>query len=448
MPPAGICFYLQRQFAQNFQKKFKIENTLIKDLADAYPDAEINREDAVWDVFATIYEQDDTARFIFVLDEWDYIFRRDFASEEDKKAYLEFLSSLLKGSPYVLFVYMTGILPIAKYSSGSELNMFLEYTMLTRGKYSEYFGFTEAEVNGLFDRYLSMQADPKVTRESLKIWYDGYPIRSGGRVYNPRSVVGVLSDNELGNYWTSSGPYEELFYYVQKNTADVRDDLARMVCGIAVPIKVREYAAVSMNLSTKDEIFSAMAVYGFLSCQDGYVSIPNKELMDKFDEMLQKEPSLDYVYRLASKSEQMLAATLEGDTDTMAKILEYTHNTEIPLLSYNKEEDLTIVVTLSYLSARNTYRIVREEKAGIGYADFIFIPVKDTGADCLILELKVNDTAGNALKQIREKQYALRFAPKAGEPPVYTGRILGVGIAYDKATKTHTCQVEVLKGKG
>ena len=42
--------------------------------------------------------------------------------------------------------YMTGILPIAKYSSGSELNMFWEYNMASETKYSEYFGFTDEEV--------------------------------------------------------------------------------------------------------------------------------------------------------------------------------------------------------------------------------------------------------------------------------------------------------------
>nr|WP_305136118.1 hypothetical protein [uncultured Schaedlerella sp.] len=41
-----------------------------------------------------------------------------------------------------------------------------------------------------------------------------------------------------------------------------------------------------MDLKTKDEIFSAMVVYGFLSYLDGCVSIPNKELMDKFAEMM------------------------------------------------------------------------------------------------------------------------------------------------------------------
>ena len=60
----------------------------------------------------------------------------------------------------------------------------------------------------------------------------------------------------------------------------MRTDLALMVSGEKVPAKIREYAATSMNLSTRDEIFSAMVVYGFLSYADGQICIPNKELMD------------------------------------------------------------------------------------------------------------------------------------------------------------------------
>lgn len=75
-----------------------------------------------------------------------------------------------------------------------------------------------------------------------------------------------------------------------------------------------------MNLATKDEIFSAMVVYGFLSGEDGKVSIPNKERMDTFEEMLVKEPSLGYIYRLARESDRMLKATLAGETQEMERI--------------------------------------------------------------------------------------------------------------------------------
>lgn len=301
---------------------FRIEKRLRNDLRKAYPEAEISEEDAIWDILSGIYETEEQVRFIFVLDEWDYIFHRTFVTDRDKAEFLEFLSNLLKGKSYVELAYMTGILPIAKYSSGSELNMFYEYTMASEEKYSEYFGFTDWEVDELFRRYQSRHLEREnVTREGLRMWYDGYHTKSGERVYNPRSVVAALTNNNLGNYWTSAGPYDEIFYYVKENTAAVRDDLALLASGMSVHAKVREYAATSMSLNTKDEIFSAMVVYGFLNYEDGCVSIPNKELMDRFSDMIQKEPSLGYVHRLAEESDRMLQATKAGDTDTFPGLL-------------------------------------------------------------------------------------------------------------------------------
>ena len=170
--------------------------------------------------------------------------------------------------------------------------MFLEYTMVSEELYGDYFGFTEEEVDELYQRFLNNQQHPKVTRDGLKLWYDGYHTKQGRRIYNPRSVVAALTNNNLGNYWTSAGPYDEIFYYIERNTAQVRDDLAKMVSDLPVRANVQEYAATSMNLMTRDEIFSAMVVYGFLSFEKGCVRIPNKELMDRFKDLLIKEPTL------------------------------------------------------------------------------------------------------------------------------------------------------------
>lgn len=430
----------------------RIEQRLINDLIIAFPNAFIDRSDALWDILNNIAEYGDEQKFIFVLDEWDFIFHKDFVTDKDRAAYLNFLRNLLKDQPYVELVYMTGILPIAKYSSGAELNMFWEYTMAAEEKFSEYFGFTEAEVDNLYEKYLAYEKEgAKITREGLRSWYDGYHTKSGKRVYNPRSVICALNNNNLGSYWTSSGPYDEIFYYMKNNIDTVRDDVALLVSGTPVPAKITEYAAISMNLSTKDEIFSAMVVYGFLNYMDGYVSIPNKELMDQFANMLRKEPSLGYVYRLAKESEHMLLATKAGDTEKMSEILEYAHNSESPLLYYNNEAELTMIVNLVYLSARDSYRIEREDKAGIGYVDFIFYPLRPDD-DCIILELKVNHTAEDAIRQIKDRKYALKFQGKLGELPMYTGRILAVGIAYDnknqldpETSKKHTCKVGILR---
>lgn len=425
----------------------RIEKRLIRDLKKEYPETDIGDTDSAAEALLELYAEREDARFVFVLDEWDFIFHQSFISQTDKKEFLAFLRNLLKDRPYVLLAYMTGILPIAKYSSGSELNMFSEFTMASEEKFSEYFGFTEQEVDMLFERYREQETRPeKITRQGLKTWYDGYHTKLGERLYNPRSVVMSLSNNNLGNYWTSSGPYDEIYYYIRNNVDAVKDDLALMVSGNAVPAKIWEYAATAQELKTKEQIFSAMVVYGFLSYENGMVAIPNKELMDQFADMLKRETSFGYVYRLAKESEKMLQATLAGDTGTMEHILEQTHDLETPILSYNHETELTAVVNLAYLSARDYYRVEREEKAGKGFVDFIFYPENPPAADGIILELKVDHSPEEAIEQIKEKNYMLRFTGNTSEhQKVKIRRVLLVGIGYDKETKKHRCKIEEIK---
>ncbi len=412
------------------------------ELWEAYSELSLNQVQSLWDILAAICQKTGD-KFIFVIDEWDAPFHLSYITEQEQQAYLRMLRSLLKGQAYVELAYMTGILPIAKYSDGSELNMFLEYSMVTSEKYSRYFGFSDAEVDFLFAIYKNTTPEPKITRDDLRIWYDGYYTASKQRIYNPRSIVSALKDNQLRNYWTSSGTYDSIFGYIKDNIEDVQDDLALMFAGEAVPADVMEYAASNMQLNTKDEIYSAMVVYGLLTYHDGCVLIPNKELMKSYAAMMKKETSLGYIYQLANASNQMLKATLTGDTSKMAEILEYAHNTESPILSYNSEIELAAVVNLVYLSARDQYHMEREDKAGEGYVDFIFYPVRKN-ADGIILELKVDASPEEAIEQIKEKKYSLRFKGKLGEIPKYTGRILAVGISYNRKTKRHYCKVETL----
>lgn len=140
----------------------------------------------------------------------------------------------------------------------------------------------------------------------------------------------------------------------------------------------------------------------------------------------------------------MLAATLNGDTETMAALLKYAHDTETPIFSYNHEIELAAVVNLVYLAARDKYRVEREDKAGEGYVDFIFYPERKE-ADGIILELKVDSSPEEAIQQIKDKNYILRFNGKPGEVSKYTGRILAVGINYNKRTKVHSCKVEIVE---
>ena len=420
LPDPG-CTY--EEFINNYA------GALLSDLKEAFTNIEIKDAKPLSRVFDQVYNETKES-FIFIFDEWDYIFNNNLFSENDRKAFLEFLRDLLKDKPYVELAYMTGVLPIAKYSSGSALNMFKEYNMLNDSKYDKYFGFTLAEVKNLCKK------QSKITFEELKMWYDGYKTYSGLDVFNPRSVVYALSDGVCQSYWTNTGPMDEISYYIENNVEEIQNDIVQMVSGIPVNIHLEGYSAERINLNTRDEILSAMTVYGFLSYHDETLTIPNKELRMKFDYSL-KNHQMGAISKLVIKSNQMLEATLRKDTETMEQLIQEAHDINIPIIKYNDENSLACIVTLVYLSARSKYKIVREMPAGVGFADFIFYP-NDKSKPAFILELKKNSTPDEALKQIKEKRYSTALKD-------YTGKKLAVGISYDEKLKKHNVKIEEIK---
>ncbi len=418
-----------------------VKEILQEDLREEFPNVRFRKNGTVTQDLKMIFSQT-REKFILVFDEWDCIFHKDYITNDDRKNFIGWLAALTKDTGYVALSYMTGVLPIAKYSSGSTINNFIEYTMAVQPKYSEYFGFSDAEVDMLYERYLKIEKNPAVDREDLRIWYDGYCTASGIKLYNPRSVVLALTNNCLESYWTNTGPYAELSRYIVNDVDGIKRDVALMVAGESVRANVKEYAATAMNLSTRNEILSAMVVYGFLDYSEGEVRIPNRELMNEFANTIREKKDLGYMNRLAVESDRMLQATLKGDTKTMEEILQFAHDTETPLLDYNNETELTAIVNLVYLGARDTYYVERENKAGEGYVDFIFYPEKSCD-DGIILELKVDDTPEAAVQQIKDRKYALKFQGKMAEKKRHNGRILMVGISYNKKEKAHHCKVEV-----
>lgn len=396
---------------------------LREDLQEVYPFLRDKKYTSVSHMF-----QDSGESFIFIFDEWDSIFYQDFMTDADKAAYLSFLRNLLKDQPYVDLAYMTGVLPIAKYSSGSELNMFDEYNFMNDTVYDTFFGFSEREVRSLCEEHTG-----GLTFEDLKKWYDGYHLGNGESLFNPRSVAKALSRGVCLNYWTETGPMNEIADCIEHNVSAVREDVVKMIAGIPVAVDLQGYSAAELQLNTRDEILSAMVVFGFLSYHDGYLRIPNYELMEKYQRVLARD-SMEEIKEIVESSKGMLEATLAQDSDRVAGILEKVHDREIPFLQYNDENALSCVVTLCYLYARKDYYVEREAKSGKGYCDYLFLP-KKKNIPAIILELKVNDTCEAALRQIKDRDYAARAKE-------YAGGVLLVGIGYDKDKKKHSCIIE------
>ena len=269
--------------------------------------------------------------------------------------------------------------------------------------------------------------------EKLKNWYNGYKTCSGIDIFNPRSVVYALNDGTCQSYWTNTGPMDEILYYINNDIEEIKNDIVQMVAGIPVEIHLKGYGAEKKELNTRNQILSAMTIYGFLSYYDETLTIPNKELRIKFDEALE-DKSMGEISDLVLQSNEMLDATLRRDTKTMERIIQEAHDINIPIIKYNDENSLACVIALVYLSARTKYKIIREMPAGIGFADFIFYP-NNKSKPAFIIELKKDSTPEEALKQIKEKRYALALKD-------YTGRKLAIGIVYDSKLKRHHVKIE------
>lgn len=414
-------------------------NEIKEELMDNFLDCRLTKELSLSQMFERIFYKTGEC-FIFVIDEWDSFFHSDFYSEDGAKEYLTFLKNLLKDKPYVELAYMTGVLPIKKYSSGSELNMFKEYYFPTDTIYDTFFGFTEEEVKELCEK--NKKNGGIIQYEQLAEWYNGYYTSIGERLYNPRSINFALSDNTVKDYWTETGPGTEILGLVQNNVDAVKEDILKMVSGEKIAMASDDFSAGLYTIETKEDIYSVMIIYGFLSYYDGYLTIPNKELMKKFQKVL-KDNSMGYIAKLAQNSNVMLEATLTGNIDKMEEILEYVHQTEIPILQYNDENSLSCIVNLIYLNARDKYRIEREEKAGKGFADFIFYPLNPSDT-AIILELKKNDTPEHAIEQIMERKYYTRFLACEDGKTVCKSNVLIVGMAYEKKSGLHRCLVKRL----
>lgn len=86
-----------------------------------------------------------------------------------------------------------------------------------------------------------------------------------------------------------------VFTYIRYNVDQIQNDLTLMFAGEKIPSGIQEYAETAQELKTKEEIYSAMVVYGLLTYDNGMVFIPNKELMGSYAAMMKKEESLGYV---------------------------------------------------------------------------------------------------------------------------------------------------------
>ena len=398
---------------------------IFRDIKKVYQDIEYFDIDDLIQVLEDVYAEVNE-RFIFVIDEWDCIFREYKNNKEAQEKYLDFLRNLLKDKPYVSLCYMTGILPIKKYGTHSALNMFKEISILNPTPLEEFMGFTEKEVQDLCLKY-------DMDYEKMKDWYDGYKMTDDLSVYNHRSVVYALMDRKYENYWSATETYEALRVYIDMNYDGLKDDIVKLLAGEHVAVQTTSFQNDMTTFDTKDDVLTLLIHLGYLGYNSSNQTcyIPNKEVIDSFVNSI-RSSNWNETTKALLNSRALLEATWNRDEELVAKYIEEAH-LDTAILTYNNENALSYTISIAYMYARNHYTIIREMPSGKGYADMVFIPKDDKPA--MIVELKWDHEAETAIDQIKEKKY-----PKGLEE--YRDNLLIVGISYDKKTKKHSCRIE------
>ena len=403
-----------------------------RELKREFSDVTYYEEDLV-SVIEEIYSQTHSF-FIFIIDEWDCIFRVKGNDTDAQKIYLNFLRNLLKNQPYCVLAYMTGILPIKKYGEHSALNMFDEYSMTNQRELAEFTGFTEQEVQELCPAY-------DMPYEKMKQWYDGYDLK-GIQIYNPRSVVMSLLGHDFDSYWTKTETYEALKKYIQMDMYNLKELVTKLIAGSSVAINPDKFQNDMTTFASADDVLTLLVHLGYLTYDfdTRTVHIPNQEVQKEFINCIEDggwEPVMDAI----RKSEELLSATISGDEDTVAKIIEHVHQENTSILAYNDENSLACVISLAYYSAKKNYVIYRELVGSKVFADLVFIPRKTTQTPAIVVELKWNQTADAAIDQIKRKEYVQSLKD-------YRGEVLLVGINYESKDsdgenyKKHFCKIE------
>ena len=97
------------------------------------------------------------------------------------------------------------------------------------------------------------------------------------------------------------------------------------------------------------------------------------------------------------------------------------------------------MIKRAYFSYADEFVKFEELPAGNGYADIVYLPKRDSMMPVLVIELKWNQSAEGAIRQIRERNY-----PDAVRN--YGGDILLVGISYNKdappGKRRHECVIK------
>ncbi|WP_339061980.1 AAA family ATPase [Fusobacterium polymorphum] len=330
-----------------------------------------------------------------------------------------FYGEALKTNDYLKMGIITGIIRVIKAGIFSDLNNLRVYSILDK-QYSDFFGFTEKEVERMLIDFNIEYNLPEV-----KSWYDGYKF-GDTEVYNPWSILNFVQNRELEGYWIGTSGNFLIKEVLKDSNSEINISLEKLFNGEKIEEVITGNSDLSSLLSYH-EIWELLLFSGYLTVdkkidEDVYsLRLPNKEIRKFF-----KNEFIDITFGASEFRKTM--ETLKNN-----KIEEFEKNLQNILLkstSYmdGKNENFYHGLFLGmsfYLD--NKYSVKSNREAGLGRYDVLIEPINKKER-AFILEFKVTDSEKNlekfskeALEQIINKKYNIELIEKGIKNITYIG---------------------------
>jgi len=347
------------------------------------------------------------------------------------------LSSALKDNPHLQFSVMTGCLRVSKESIFTGLNN-LDVISILNNTYSEYFGFTQNEMDAMLKYY-----DLEDKRQTVRDWYNGY-LFGTTEVYNPWSSVRVVN-NWLVNirdypkpYWANTSSNDIIHDMIDKVNLETKAGLETLTAGGTISATVHEDVTYGEIYNSADNLWNFLFFTGYLKKvgeerqnEDGELtldlSVPNTELKYIYKTKIQ-----EWFNESVGRKDfsPLYKALLDGDAETVQEELgEFLLET----ISYmDAKEDFYHGVMLGVLAGMRNFTAKSNRETGRGRSDIILRHISGRGK-AVILELKytpdmreIEKKAEEAVRQMKDGEYN-----KELETECYTD-IVKYGIAFCK----------------
>lgn len=346
---------------------------------------------------------------VILVDEYDKPLLQAIGNDALQAAYrskLKAFYSVLKTlDAKIRFAFLTGVTKFGKVSVFSDLNNLIDLSFDRR--YSSICGITEAELHENFDESVRQLAEANgLTHEEcykkLAKDYDGYHFDDDTPgIYNPFSVLNTLSSAQFRDYWFETGTPSFLVYQLQKTDYSLD------------AMTTEELTADTLNsIDIMDENpLSLLYQSGYLTIGgydkefDAYrLCFPNREVEQGFIRYLIPFYTPKVKDKGSYAISQFVKDVRSGDAEGFMRRLEgFFANGDYQVMGdLEKYFQNTLYVIFRMLG----FYVEVERHTTNGRMDILL----QTSQFIYIIELKINQSADIALKQIEEKGYAKVFS--------------------------------------